>query len=122
MLLSIFLGTMDDSEFNEALKQYRVIRRTDHYKVRWNTNKNASKEVKKRPGGAVSRDTTIDKSNVEIDAGFWEVLEQGLKGIANLTTVESNRFSSNLRGEHNALITKINLSDLEVIAASLVEE
>ena len=65
--------------------------------------------------------TTIDKSSVETDAGFWELLEAATKSIFP-TTAERNKFFNALRHEHNTMHTKVNLTDLDKLAAITMAE
>jgi hypothetical protein len=105
---------MEEAHFLEELKKYRVVRKPDHLKVKWNQRQsNATK--KSTPGE--EKTVKIDSSSVDEDAGFWEILEMATKELG-LTTLETKRFFVGMRLEHTlALSGKLNLEDLEKLAS-----
>jgi len=111
---------MNEETFNEALKKYKVVRKPDYMKVRWNRNRPGEQGNNKRRQAEEFDDTVIDTSTVDSDAGFWEYLESALKDVDGVTKMELNKLLAALRHEHNTLAPKLNLADLDKIAASLV--
>ena len=109
---------MQATEFHDELKKYKLLRKPDHYKVKWNRKQTEKREMRLNDDNEA---TTIDKSSVETDAGFWELLEAATKSIFP-TTAERNKFFNALRNEHNTMHTKVNLTDLDKLAAITMAE
>ena len=108
---------MDEDTFHAELQGYPVRRSKDYIKVRYNKRANTKRKVKDEEDAVPE----VDTMNVENDAGFWEYLESALKGIDNIEKSQMNKFFAALRNEHRSLAPKLNLSDLDFIAASLVQ-
>jgi hypothetical protein len=109
---------MDDKTFDEALKNYRQVRKSDYMRIRTNRKEHELKTSNRLLGaGAI---TALDTNQVDSDAGFWEYFETGLKEVEGVSQGDINKLFSFLRTEHNKLAPKLNLSDLEKIAESLL--
>jgi hypothetical protein len=111
---------IDEEAFNEELKRYRTVRKPDYIKVRLNRKAGDAKSGRKALTSSEDL-ASVDTSSGDTEAGFWEKLESALRSVdGTLTQAEINKFTSSLRHEHGTLAPKLNLSDLDVIASSLL--
>lgn len=112
---------MDEATFQKELAKYKVIRKADHYKIRINTSKNEVKSLKAGVRKDVTKTkttTTTTNTNTTTAAtnDFWDLLANS---ITNLSVKEKADFIKALKEEHQVVNERINIDDLEAIAASL---
>jgi hypothetical protein len=112
---------MDEATFQKELAKYKVIRKADHYKIRINTSKNEVKSLKAGVRKDVTKPkttTTTTNTNTTTAAtnDFWDLLANS---ITNLSVKEKADFIKALKEEHQVVNERINIDDLEAIAASL---
>jgi regulator of PEP synthase PpsR (kinase-PPPase family) len=110
---------MDDATFQKELAKYKVVRKADHYKIRFNKHKNEAKAIKAGVRKDITKpkpNTTISTTNTKATNDFWDLLEVS---ITNLSVKEKAEFIRALKEEHQMVNERINIDDLEAIAASL---
>jgi len=112
---------MDEATFQKELAKYKVIRKADHYKIRINTSKNEVKSLKAgvRKDVTKTKTTTTTTNTTTTTAAtnsFWDLLANS---ITNLSVKEKADFIKALKEEHQVVNERINIDDLEAIAASL---
>ena len=116
---------MDEATFQKELAKYKVIRKADHYKIRINTSKNEVKSLKAgvRKDVTKSKTTTTNTTNTTANTttaaatnDFWDLLSNS---ITNLSVKEKADFIKALKEEQQVVNERINIDDLEAIAASL---
>ena len=112
---------MDHATFERELAKYKVIRKADHYKIRFNKVRNEVKPIKAGVRKDVikqnKQDTTTTPVTMKPASDFWDLLENI---ITNLDAKEKAEFMKALKEEHQVVDERINIDDLEAIAASLV--
>ena len=114
---------MDDATFQKELAKYKVVRKADHYKIRFNKVKNEAKAIKagvrkdaKKPTTTTTTTTTTNTTNTKVTNDFWDLLDVS---ITSLNPKEKVEFIRALKEEHQMVNERINIDDLEAIAASL---
>lgn len=117
---------MDDATFQKELGKYKVIRKADHFKIRFNKVKNEVKAIKAgvrktttattTTTNTAAAATTTTTNTTTKKANFWDLLEAS---ITNLSVKEKADFIRALKEEHEVVHERINIDDLEAIAASL---
>jgi hypothetical protein len=111
---------MDHATFERELAKYKVTRKADHYKIRFNKVRNEVKTIKAGVRKDVIKQNKQDNSTpvpMKPASDFWDLLENI---ITNLDAKEKAEFMKALKEEHHVVDERINIDDLELIAASLV--
>lgn len=100
---------MDEAAFQKELSKYKIVRRADHYKVRWNKKKTEVKRLADR-----SHVQTPVIKEFASGANFWDVVTGAPR--SGLSSAEWAKFIAALRESHESILRILNLEDLESLA------
>jgi hypothetical protein len=110
--------TMDDSAFQKELNKYKVVRAADYHRPRLTRSRAEPRTASRVPAPTQQ---SREKDNLMIanvtSGDFWELLSTA--NATSMTTAESIKFIEAMKLEHSVAKGKVNLNDMELIAAEM---
>jgi hypothetical protein len=110
---------MDDSAFQKELNKYKVVRPADFHKPRLMRQRTEPRTAPRTSAPTQqSRERESSQRLANVTSGdFWELLSTA--NASMMTTAESIKFIEAIKQEHSLAKGKVNLQDMDMIAAEL---